>query len=49
MTKIAVVVTKDRTFGVNKSIELLGINPVEGKKVIFKPNFNTADPPPAST
>lgn len=49
MTKIAVVVTKDRTFGVNKSIELLGINPVEGKEVIFKPNFNTADPPPAST
>ncbi len=49
MTKIAVVVTKDRAFGVNKSIELLGINPVKGKEVIFKPNFNTADPPPAST
>ncbi|MHA1555370.1 MAG: DUF362 domain-containing protein [Candidatus Heimdallarchaeota archaeon] len=49
MTKIAVVVTKDRTYGVNKSIELLGINPIEGKEVIFKPNFNTADPPPAST
>ena len=49
MTKIAVVVTTDREFGVNKSIELLGINPVEGKHVIFKPNFNTADPPPAST
>jgi uncharacterized protein (DUF362 family) len=28
---------------------LLGINPVKGKKVIFKPNFNTADPPPASS
>jgi len=49
MTKIAVVVTTDREYGVNKSIELLGINPIEGKHVIFKPNFNTADPPPAST
>ncbi len=49
MTKIAVISTKDRIYGVNKSFELLGINPVKGKNVIFKPNFNTADPPPAST
>ncbi|MFX1559834.1 MAG: DUF362 domain-containing protein [Promethearchaeota archaeon] len=49
MTKIAVISTKDRVYGVNKSFELLGINPVMGKKVVLKPNFNTADPPPAST
>ena len=49
MTKVAVISTKDRIYGVNKSFELLGINPVKGKNVIFKPNFNTADPPPAST
>ena len=49
MTKIAVVSTKDRVYGVNKSLELLDINPVKGKDVIFKPNFNTADPPPASS
>ncbi|MHA1935965.1 MAG: DUF362 domain-containing protein [Candidatus Thorarchaeota archaeon] len=49
MTKIAVISTKDRVYGVNKSFELLGINPVQDKKVILKPNFNTADPPPAST
>ncbi|MHA2036672.1 MAG: DUF362 domain-containing protein [Promethearchaeota archaeon] len=49
MTKIAVVSTQDRIFGVNKTIELLGINPINGKNVIFKPNFNTADPPPASS
>ncbi|MFX0138198.1 MAG: DUF362 domain-containing protein [Candidatus Hodarchaeota archaeon] len=49
MTKVAVISTKDRVYGVNKSLELLGINPVRGKKVIFKPNFNTADPPPASS
>ncbi len=49
MTKVAVISTKDRIYGVNKSFELLGINPVKDKKVVFKPNFNTADPPPAST
>ncbi|MFX0020518.1 MAG: DUF362 domain-containing protein [Candidatus Hermodarchaeota archaeon] len=49
MTKVAVISTKDRIYGVNKSLELLGINPVKDKNVIFKPNFNTADPPPASS
>ena len=49
MTKIAVISTKDRVYGVNKALELLNINPVKDKYVIFKPNFNTADPPPASS
>ncbi len=49
MTKVAVISTDDRVYGVNKSFELLGINPVKGKNVVLKPNFNTADPPPAST
>jgi uncharacterized protein (DUF362 family) len=49
MTKIVVISTSDRKYGVNKSLELLGINPVKGKNVILKPNFNTADPPPASS
>ena len=49
MTKVAVISTKDRLYGVNQSFELLGINPVKGKNVIFKPNFNTADPFPASS
>ncbi|TFH04536.1 MAG: DUF362 domain-containing protein [Candidatus Thorarchaeota archaeon] len=49
MTKVAVISTNDRIYGVNKSFELLGINPVNGKDVVLKPNFNTADPPPAST
>ncbi|UJG43390.1 MAG: DUF362 domain-containing protein [Candidatus Heimdallarchaeum endolithica] len=49
MTKVAIVVTENREEGVLKAIELLDINPVKGKDVIFKPNFNTADPPPAST
>ena len=49
MTKVAVIATDDRVYGVNTSFELLGINPVNGKNVVLKPNFNTADPPPAST
>ena len=49
LTKVAVISTKDRVYGVNKSFELLGTNPVKGKNVVLKPNFNTADPPPAST
>ncbi|MBY8989255.1 MAG: DUF362 domain-containing protein [Candidatus Lokiarchaeota archaeon] len=49
MVKVAVISTDDAVYGVNKSLELLGINPVKDKNVIFKPNFNTADPPPASS
>lgn len=49
MTKVAVISTKNRVYGVNKSLELLGINPVKDKNVIFKPNFNTPDPYPASS
>ena len=49
MTKVAVIATNDRIYGVNKSFELLGFNPCQGKDVVFKPNFNTADPAPAST
>jgi uncharacterized protein (DUF362 family) len=30
-------------------VDLLGFNPVIGKNVLIKPNFNTADPFPAST
>ncbi len=48
-TKVALVKAKDRRDGIRKSIELLGINPVQGKKTVLKPNFNTADPYPGST
>jgi uncharacterized protein (DUF362 family) len=49
MTKISLVKTSDRTQGTRKAIELLKINPVKGKTVVLKPNFNTADPAPGST
>jgi uncharacterized protein (DUF362 family) len=46
---VALVKTDDRAEGVRRAIELLGINPVAGKRVLVKPNFNSADPAPAST
>jgi uncharacterized protein (DUF362 family) len=49
MTKVSLVRTSDRTEGTKKAIELLKINPVKGKAVVLKPNFNTADPAPGST
>ena len=49
MTKISLVRTDDRTAGARKAIELLKTNPVKGKAVVIKPNFNTADPAPGST
>ncbi|MEW6187445.1 MAG: DUF362 domain-containing protein [Thermodesulfobacteriota bacterium] len=41
--------TADRQEGVKTSIKALGINPVQGKDVLIKPNFNTADITPGST
>jgi len=48
-SRVALVRTDDRIAGVTKAIKLLGLNPVMGKAVALKPNFNTADPFPAST
>jgi uncharacterized protein (DUF362 family) len=48
-TKVSLVKTTDRESGIKKTIDLLGINPVKGQNVLLKPNFNTADPFPAST
>ena len=46
---ISLVKTNERSTGIAKAIDLLGINPVKGRKVLLKPNFNTADPFPGST
>jgi uncharacterized protein (DUF362 family) len=48
-TKISIVRTSDRETGIKKAIDLLGINPVKGKNVLLKPNFNTSDQYPGST
>lgn len=49
MAKVALVRTADRETGVTQAIDLLGVNPVRGKAVLIKPNFNTADPFPGAT
>ena len=49
MTKVALVSTNNREEGTVRVIDLLGGEPVKGKNVILKPNFNTADTPPGST
>lgn len=48
-TKVSLVKTSDRATGIKRAIDLLEINPVKGKDVLLKPNFNTADPFPGST
>jgi len=48
-SKVAFVKTGDRPEGVRRAIDLLGINPVEGKTVFLKPNFNSAHQAPGST
>jgi uncharacterized protein (DUF362 family) len=49
LSRVVLMKTKDRQQGVQGSIRALAINPVRGKKVLIKPNFNTADPVPGST
>lgn len=48
-TKVALVKTSDREYGIDRAVGFLGINPVKEKDVLLKPNFNTADPFPGST
>lgn len=49
VARIAFVRTRDRSQGIRRALSLLGQNPVLGKRVLLKPNFNSADPAPAST
>jgi uncharacterized protein (DUF362 family) len=46
---VALVKATDRADGVRRAIALLGENAVKGKRVLLKPNFNSADPAPGST
>ena len=47
--KVALIKSRDRFTAIPRAIDLLGVNPVRGKQVLLKPNFNTADPFPAAT
>ncbi len=49
MSKLSLVINQNREEGTVQAIDLLGENKVEGKNVVLKPNFNTADPAPGST
>jgi uncharacterized protein (DUF362 family) len=49
MAKVAFVKTRDRVDGVRRALELLDLEPVEGKDLFVKPNLNSADPVPGST
>ena len=46
---VSLVKSGDRIHAVEKAMELLGVNPVSGKNVILKPNFNSSHPFPGST
>lgn len=46
---VALVKTDNRKNGVKTSLKTLNMNPVKGKNVLIKPNFNTADVTPGST
>src|SRR4030042_1872617 len=49
MSHVPLVKTDNRKHGVKASLRALKINPVKGKDVLIKPNFNTADITPGST
>ncbi len=49
MSKVAVLKIKDRKQGVSEVLSLLDYPSMKGKRVLLKPNFNTADPTPGST
>ncbi len=49
LSEVILVKTSDRVQGVKRCFDLFGLNPCQGKNVLIKPNFNTADPAPGST
>jgi len=49
MSQVVLASTPDRTQGLKRALEALSFEPVKGRDVLIKPNFNTADPCPGST
>lgn len=47
--RVALVKSRDRATAIPRALDLLEVNPIRGKQVLLKPNFNTADPFPAAT
>jgi uncharacterized protein (DUF362 family) len=48
-SRVALVKTEDRSQGIAAAMRLISFPSPQGKKVLIKPNFNTADPAPGST
>jgi uncharacterized protein (DUF362 family) len=48
-SRVALVRTSDRKRGVTDALRLLDLNAIKGKRVVVKPNFNSADDAPGST
>ncbi|UCD70805.1 MAG: DUF362 domain-containing protein [Syntrophobacterales bacterium] len=48
-SSVALLKTDNRKHGVKASLRTLKVNPLKGKDVLIKPNFNTADLTPGST
>ncbi len=48
-SRVALVKTRDRKQGVKEVMRLLNHSSIRGKRVLIKPNFNSADPTPGST
>ena len=48
-SRVALVRTDDRADGVRRAVELFGLPALTGKRLLLKPNFNSADPAPGST
>jgi uncharacterized protein (DUF362 family) len=48
-SRVALVRTADRSHGVAETLRLLKPAGIKGKRVVIKPNFNTADDAPGST
>jgi len=49
VARVTFVQTTDRSTGVSRAIDLLGMKGFQGKDLFIKPNFNSADTPPGST
>ena len=48
-SRVALVRTSERKRGVTEVLKLLDLRTIAGKRVVLKPNFNSADETPAST
>ena len=47
--RVSLVRSSDRAEAISAAIDLLDLDPVNGKRVVLKPNFNSSDPFPGST